>query len=102
MPCFLLKKVTYRLPGTNRLVWAVVLSENEGLALLFVQKPDEKRPSEIVIGSENVGEHFYEEVKTSRFPIELEDLARIGAKIEALGEHLGRTDFRRLFDLEDL
>lgn len=101
MPCFILRKVSYRLPGTNRLVWAVVLAENEGLSLLFVQKPDGQRSHAIAIAAENVGEHVYEEVKASRFHLENEDLAGIGGKLQALGENLYEPDFRRLFDSED-
>ena len=101
MACCILRKVTYRLPGTDRLVWGVVLAENEGLSLLFVEKSDNHRTHAIAIAVENPVERVYEEAKTSGFQIEQDDLTGIGGKLQALGENLYEADFRRLFHLED-
>ena len=100
--CIILRKVPYRLPGTDRLVWSVVLCERDGLSLLFVEKPDDKRSHTISIATENVRERVFEEVNASRFQLEHTDLAGIGTKLQALGESLCDNDFRRYFNLEDL
>lgn len=93
-----LRKVAYRLPGTNRLVWAVILSEAEGLSLLFVRKPDEKRSHTIALATENVSNHYFEDApNASRFPMENQDLAEIGGKLQALGENLSNEEFHKRF-----
>lgn len=62
-----MRRVEYRLPGTTRLVWGVVLSERQGLSLLFVQKPDENRSHALVIAIENPVERVFEDPE-SRVP----------------------------------
>ena len=86
--------------GKDRIVWAVVLAEREGLSLLFIQKPDEKQAHQIVIASENVRERVFESVNATSFHFEHDDLAGIGIKLQALGESLCDNDFRRYFNLE--
>jgi hypothetical protein len=83
-PC-IMRKVAYRLPGTTRLAWAIVLAEREGLSLLFAKRPDEKWNHEIAIATENPAERVFEGVNTSRFPVEHEDLEGIGVKLNTLG-----------------
>lgn len=102
MEICILRKVPFRLPGTKRLVWAVVLAEREGLSLLFVQKPDDQRSYTLAIATENVTERVFEEVNASRFTLEHDDLAEIGRKLQALGEGLSENDYFRFFKPEDL
>ena len=98
----ILREVTFRLPGTDRLVWAVVLAQSEGLSLLFVQKPDDKRSHTLTIATENVKEHVFEEVNASRFTLEHSDLADVGRKLQALGEGFCENDFFRFRRSEDI
>ena len=102
MECCIVRKVPNRLPGTKRLVWAVILAEREGLALLFVQKPSKQHTHAIAIGTENVAERVFEEVNASRFPIEHNDLAEIGTKLQGLANGLTNEEFKRFFKPEEL
>ncbi len=98
MKCCLVRKVSFRLPGTNRLVWALILSEREGLALLFVRKPDDNYSHSIVIGRENVAERIYEESNASVFSMETRDMIDIGSIFETLGHGLEKAEFSRFFE----
>ena len=100
MKCCLVRKVSFRLPGTNRLVWAIVLSEREGLALLFVRKPDDNYSHSIVIARENVAERIFEISNASGFPFETRDMIEIGSILETLGHGLQKSEFDGLFDGE--
>ena len=102
MEICILRKVPYRIPNTKRIVWAVILAEREGLSLLFVQRPDDKRSHSLAIATENVTERVFEEVpNASRFHLEHDDLARIGGRLHALGEGLSADEFRRFFLPDD-
>ena len=103
MKCCILRKVAYRLPGKKkRLVWAVVIAERDGLSLLFVKKPDEQWADSLVVTIENVAQRCYEDVVTSRFPLEKGDLVSIGAKLQALGDTESEADLANFFKSEDL
>ena len=102
MDCVILRKVPYRLPGTSRLVWAVIVAENQGLSLLFVTKPNGNGSHEIVVGTENVREQVFEVAKNaSQFPICYEELGEVGNKLRALAENLSHESFRKRFFSED-
>ena len=101
MDICIVRKVPFRITGTKRLVWAIVLSEREGVTLLFVQKPDEQRSHLLTFATENVTERFYEEVKANQFTIEHDDLAGIGKILTALGEGISREDFSTFFKPND-
>ena len=101
MDICILRKVPYRLPGTKRLVWAVVLAEHEGLSLLFVQKPDDKRSHVLTIATENVAERLFEEANANRFSLDHSAMAEIGKILQALGEGLSESEFHRFFRWED-
>lgn len=97
-----LRKVPYKIPNTKRLVWAVILCEREGLSLLFVRKPDDKRSHLLAVATENVAERVFENVpNVSQFQIEHDDLTRIGGKLHAIGEGLSEDEFRRFFKPDD-
>lgn len=102
MKMCIVRKVSYRLPKSNRLVWALVLAERQGLTLLFVRKPDAKRSHEIVIATENVAEKVYEAVNTPAFPLEQSDLAGIGEKLSVLGDETAEDEFDRWLKSEGL
>jgi len=97
MNCCIVRKIPYRLPGTSRLVWAVILAEREGLSLLLVRKPEKGKSHIIAIAEENVEKHFYEDANASRFHIEHEDLSEIGTRLQALGETFDEVEFERFF-----
>lgn len=102
MKMVIVRKVAYCLPKSNRLVWALVLAERQGLALLFVRKPDGKCSDALVIASENVSEKAFEAVNTSAFPIEQSDLAGIGDKLSALGDETAEGEFEKFLKNEGL
>ena len=101
MDICILRKVPFRLPGTSRLVWSVILCEREGLSLLFVQRPDDKRSHTLTIATENVTERCFEEVNASGFQLEHADLAGIGKKLHAIGEGLSADEFLKFFKPND-
>lgn len=101
MKSVVLRKVTYRLPGKSRPVWAFVLAQSQGLALLFVQRPDDNHSHALAIACEDFAGVF-EDVKANRFPLETADaLDEIGGRLEALGDGLTKVDFRRMFKMDD-
>lgn len=101
MKSVVLRKVAYRLPGKSRPVWAFVLAQAQGLALLFVQKPDDNYSHALTIASENPGAGVFEDVGANRFPVETQDLDEIGGRLEALGDGLTKVDFRKLFKVDE-
>jgi len=101
MDICILRKVPFRLPGTKRLVWAVILAEHEGLSLLFVQKADDKRSHVLTIATENVAERVFEETNANRFPLDHSAMAEIGKILQALGEGMSEREFHRFFRSED-
>lgn len=98
MKCCVMRKVVYRMPKTNRLVWGVVLHEREGLSFVFINKPDDNYSHTLAICVENVAEHVFEDVNASQLPLEKEDLAAIGSKLQALGDGLSEAEFKKFFD----
>lgn len=98
MDCCFVRKVPYKIAGKKpRLVWAMILAEREGLSLLFVQKPDDKRSHMLTIAAENVKERVFEDVNASKFNLEHDDLAGIGNKLQALGQKLTEDEFLNFF-----
>ena len=103
MKCCLIRKVPYRLPGTSRLVWSLILAEREGLSLLFVRKPSDNYSHSIVIAQENVESRVFEISNASVFPSETRDMIEIGSIFETLGHGLQKSEFDGFFegDIED-
>lgn len=102
MKCCIIRKVPYRLRGTSRILWAIVLCEREGLSLLFVQSPDANSGANVLaIATEHVEDKVFVDVNVNNFPLEKEDLLDIGNKMQALGEKFVQDDFRKLFESED-
>ena len=98
----IIRKAPYRLPGTTRLVWAAVISESQGLSMLFVKKPDDKWHHELVIATENIKERCYESANTSRFPVEPVDLHDIAQGLAAFAEGLAYDELENFFKSEGL
>jgi hypothetical protein len=100
MNCVVLQKVVYRLPGSNRPVFAIVLGQSHGLTLLFIKKPNGVQSHSLAIATENVDEGVFEAVNASHFPVGLADIAAIGCKLQAVAGHLGESEMDKF--LEDL
>jgi hypothetical protein len=96
-----LRKFAYRLLGTNRVIWAIIVAQREGLSLLFVRKPDDKRAHALTVAIQDREQVFEDAPNASRFHLESEDVAPIGARLQAVGEHLDHEDFRRPFFAPD-
>jgi hypothetical protein len=95
--CHFVRRVPYRLPNKNRLVWSIVLAQREGMSLLFVAKPDANWTHSLVVATENIQEHVFESVQSYSFPLEISDLAAVGEILQALGEDFEETDFESFF-----
>ena len=92
-----LRKVRYRLPGTKRIVWGVIVGESRSFSLCFVRKPDEKHEHMLAITMEDVPNGVFESVETSQFSVEPEELAKIGMNLQAVAEGLASEEFDRRF-----
>ncbi len=102
MNCLLVERVRFKLTGTPpRLVWGAVLYQRDGLALIYVSKPDEHWTNSLVVAVQNVQEHCYERANTFSFPVEPSDMAEIGAKLQALGQDESSAMIWRMFQQED-
>jgi hypothetical protein len=97
-----MRKVPFRLSGTTRLVWAIILAEREGLSLVFIKTTDDNRSHQIAIATENVPERVFESVNVSSFPVEQGDLESIGVKLAALGDNLTTDEIEEFFKSEGL
>lgn len=100
--CIIVRKVPFRLSRSkNRVVWAMVLSEREGLALLYVPTPDDQRSHMLVIATENVQERIFEDVGANHFEIDCHDLAGVGMRILTLAESLSEAELKRFFERDE-
>ena len=81
----------------SRIVWANLLCEREGLALVLVPKPENDRPHSIFISQENISERVLESVGPHRFDLETEDLREAGERLRLLGKSFSDAEFLRLF-----
>lgn len=103
MSIMLVEKVRYRIPGTSRLIWAIVLAQREGLSLLFVRSPDDVPGAAhpLAIATENnTRERVYEDVKTSCFPLERKDVLAVSIKMQGIADLLCEGEVKNM--LEDL
>jgi hypothetical protein len=102
METCILRKVAYRLPKKNQIRWAFVLAQQEGLTLLFVPRPDEKRSHALVVAVEDIKSQVFEAANgASQFPLEHGDMAAVGMRLHALAENLSDDEFRRMFKPDD-
>lgn len=99
--CFI-RRVPFKTPGKKpRIVWANVLAESEGLALVLVPKPDTCQPHSIFIAEENLVERVFESVGTFRFDLESTDIKDAGDRLRILGKNFLDEEHRRRFRRRD-
>jgi len=103
MKCFLLEKVRFKLPGKKpRLIWGVLVSQREGLGLIYIKKPDQNWQDTLTVAIANPQENCWEAANRFVFPLEQGDLEAIGGKLTALGDSESDDMLRELFKPEDL
>ena len=96
----IIRKVPFKIPGSkNRILYANVVVESQGLALVIVPKPDTKQSHSLFIATENVEDHVFEAVTAHQFNLESEDVEGAGDKLRLLGKQFTDDDkmdyFRR-------
>jgi hypothetical protein len=91
----IIRKAPYRLPGTNRIVWGVVLAESQGLSLLFVRSPDKNGNHTLTIATENA-ERVFESVNVSSFPIDRSQLLAATAILASVGGMMADEDIAEI------
>jgi hypothetical protein len=98
----IVRKVPFKLPNPKaRIVWANIICEYAGLALVLVPQIDSRRPHSIFIAQENVTERVFEAVGPYRFDLETDDVVAAGNKLRMLGKSFEHDDFLRNFRFED-
>jgi hypothetical protein len=98
----IIRRVPFKLPGhKSRIVWAHVLAENEGLALVLVPQPETSRPHSIFIAEENVAMRLFVSVSPHCFNLETIDVQQAGDKLRMLGKSFSDAEFLRLFRPDD-
>ncbi len=90
--CIIARKVPYRLPGTTRLVRAIVLAECQGLGLLFIRSPDTKSSQQLTIATETA-ERIFESVNVSTFPLDRSEMMDIAGTLAMMGDQMVADDF---------
>lgn len=96
--CVILQKVVYRLPGTKRPVFALVLGHgSDGLSLLLLKPNGQGHSLAIAVQGE---QGDFESVNVSQFPVELADMTAIGTKLQAIAGSLGEDEVEQF--LKDL
>ena len=90
----LIRKVPFKLPTSkNRILWANVVAESQGLVLVIVPKPDTNQSHSLFIASENVENHVFEAVTEHQFNLESADVESAGDKLRLLGKQFTDDDF---------
>jgi hypothetical protein len=98
----IIRRVPFKWPGhKSRIVWAHVLAEYEGLALVLVPQPATSRPHSIFIATENIAERVFEAVTPHRFDLETQDMKQAGDALRMLGKSFSDEEFLRLFRPDD-
>jgi hypothetical protein len=90
--CFI-QRVPFRVPNSDRILWANILAQHQGLTLLIVPKPHAKQPHSIYIAVENVEQHVFEAVTEHRFDIDTLDIVEAAKRLKILGETFFQADF---------
>ena len=94
-----IQKVPFKTPDRKpRIVWADVIAESEGLALVLVPKPDRNGLHTLFIAQENITEKCFEAVTPHRFNLESEAVKEAGDKLRMLGKSFYEADFRFRFE----
>lgn len=102
MKACIIRRAPYLLRGTSRIVWAIILCETEGLALLWVQSPDNVMPSILAVATEHVTDKVFVDVNVNTFAFPKELLMEVGGKMKALGQMFIEADFKDFFRPDSL
>ena len=103
MKLAIMRKVPFKWPARkSRIVWAHVLAEYEGLALVLVPKTDTNGPHAIFIAQEDITERVFAPVSPHRFDLETAGVAEAGDKLRMLGKAFMAQEFKGLFAFGDL
>lgn len=98
----IIRKVPFKWPGNkSRIVWAHVLAEHAGLALILVPTLEENQPHSIFIAQENFTERIFESVNHYRFDLETDDVAEAGNKLKMLAKSFAHEDYLRHFRTDE-
>ena len=97
----IIREVPYRLAEPATIVWASVLCEREGLALLLIRKRSNDQPHSIVLAQQNISAQIYEPVGRFCFTLETHDLNEVGKRLRLLGKALWEAEFKTLIDSDD-
>jgi hypothetical protein len=81
----------------SRIVWAHVLAESEGLALVLVPKSVADGSHSIFIAQEDITERIFEPISAYRFDLETQDVKEAGERLRMLGKSFSDAEFLRLF-----
>lgn len=93
-----IRKVPYRIPGTERIVWANVLSQNHGVALLLIPKSQTDGAHLIVFAEENAIERVFESCGSQILELGSTEIKSVGESLKALGSKLIGEDLMRTFE----
>ncbi len=98
----IIRRVAYKFPGTSRILWANILCEREGLALLLVPKSTDHGSHSLVLARENVSDRLFESEGGNMFDLETNDMGEVGKKLRILAKEFSFSEFtRHLFDSDD-
>jgi hypothetical protein len=93
----IIRKVSFKLPGSkNRILWANVIAESQGLVLLIVPKPDTNQSHSLFIATEKIEDRVFEAVTEHQFNLESADVQSPGDKLRLLGKQFSHEDFLNL------
>ena len=95
-----IRKVPYRIAGTKRIVWANVLSESNGLALLLIPKSHTEGDHSMVFAEENATDRTFESANSPTFEIGSTAVKEIGDILKVLGSKFIRDEMVRAFEKE--
>ena len=90
----IIRRVPFKTPGKkSRIVWANVIAESQGLALVIVPKMGTDQPHSIFFATENFAERVFEPVSDFRFDLETMDVMEAANKLKVLGKTFFQDDF---------
>jgi hypothetical protein len=83
----IIRKVAFKWPGKPpRIVWANVICERNGLALVLVPKTEDDQLHAIFFAEENISERVFEPVGSHRFDLTTADMRQIGITLKVLSK----------------
>jgi hypothetical protein len=96
-----IRKVPFKTPDRKpRIVWADVIAESEGLALVLVPKPERNGSHTIFTPKRTSLNEFFEAVTPYRFGLESEAVKEAGEKLRMLGKSFHEADLEFWFRRE--